>query len=128
MGLVVAALAVVDGRVLIAQRAAGQRLEGMWEFPGGKVEAGETLEAALAREIREEFGVDVVVAEELARTEYDYGDGVLELVAFRTSWPRSPLRLTVHDAVAWPALDEVLSYDLLPADVPIAQQLSTLGG
>ncbi len=72
------------------------------------------------------LGVDVVVAEELARTEVDYGD--LELVAFRTSWLRSPLRSTVHDAVAWPALDEVLSYDLLPADVPIAWQQSVLGG
>jgi 8-oxo-dGTP diphosphatase len=77
--VVAAALYDADGRVLIAQRPAGKPLAGRWEFPGGKVAVGESEQAALARELREELGIEVAAARPLMRLEHAYADRSVEL-------------------------------------------------
>lgn len=111
------------GRVLIAQRPAGRHMAGGWEFPGGKVAAGETPLQALARELREEIGVEVHEARPLLRYRHAYPERVVLLdvwlVIAHSGEPRSlegqPLR--------WEAVDRLLDAGLLEADRPIVDAL-----
>lgn len=116
---VVAAIAIKDGCVLLARRAVGQRHEGLWEFPGGKVEPGETLQAALARELEEELGVAALVGDEFARAQSD----AIELIGLLTELPELQYALSVHDAVEWVPISHVAAYEMAPADVQLAEQL-----
>jgi len=91
---------VVDGdRVLLVQRPPGGRHGGMWEFPGGKVEAGETHAQALARELEEELGIVADVGSGVAEAE----DDVIRLVAYRVDRFRGVIDLRVHEAQRWVA-------------------------
>ncbi len=112
-----------DGRVLLAQRPPGKHLAGMWEFPGGKREPGETPLAALARELREELGVTLQHAEPLIALPWNYGERELLLDAWRVeAWLGEPRPLE-GQALQWqfPALVDVAI--LTPADRPILQTL-----
>jgi 8-oxo-dGTP diphosphatase len=117
VGVVVGAAIVRAGRVLAARRSAPPELAGGWEFPGGKVEPGESDAAALARECREELGVSVAVAELLGATELG---PARELRVYRadlvTGQPRA---LQDHDELRWLAADELESVRWLPADRPL---------
>jgi 8-oxo-dGTP diphosphatase len=112
-----------DGAILLARRHPRSRHGGLWEFPGGKVEEGETLEIALAREIREELGVDVAVGVELTRVTHEYPHATILLVAhdcrILTGEPR-PLDCW---EVAWVSPPDLLTYPMPEADVPIARTL-----
>jgi 8-oxo-dGTP diphosphatase len=112
-----AVLTRADGAVLIARRRAGKAHAGLWEFPGGKLEPGETPEACLVRELREEFGVEIAVGPHLA-TGYD---GPIELLGYRARLAAGEPRLTDHDAIAWVAPGELSGYPMPPADLPIAE-------
>ncbi|HJN73365.1 MAG TPA: (deoxy)nucleoside triphosphate pyrophosphohydrolase [Myxococcota bacterium] len=114
---VVGAVAVVDGRVLLARRGPGS-YEGRWEFPGGKVEAGEDDRAALAREIREELAVSVRVSEHLATG----SDERIELHCYRVQLDGEP-RALEHTELAWFPLSALASVDVPPADVPAVEAL-----
>jgi 8-oxo-dGTP diphosphatase len=120
---VVAAIALRDGQVMIARRALGQRQAGLWEFPGGKVEPGESHAEALARELHEELNVAVHVGEEFARTRYDYTDGAIELIGLFTELPDMNYVLSVHDQIDWLPIGHLAMVDLAPADVELAQKL-----
>ncbi len=121
MTLVVAAIVRSGRMVLLAQRPPDDPLGPRWEFPGGKVERGESPEASLQRELLEELGVRVEVGQRVAVSTYDDGCRSIRLVAYEvTRFDGEPVP-TVHQALAWVAPEEVLSFDLLPADVPIAQ-------
>jgi 8-oxo-dGTP diphosphatase len=122
--VVTAAIAMRDGRVLIARRRAGERLAGLWEFPGGKLEAGETPQSCLARELQEEFGVVARVGAFFMSSIHHYGDGAIDLRAYFVAWPDGSHPLHAHDAVAWVDPDALLAYPLAPADIPIAQGLA----
>jgi 8-oxo-dGTP diphosphatase len=124
--LVTAAIITRDRKVLIARRGPGEKLAGSWEFPGGKVEDGESLQDCLVREMREELGVTVVVGEVVAETEYHYAHGAFRLVGLRTSLIDGEFKLTVHDRIEWVPTEDLLSYALLPADLPIAQRVQEL--
>jgi 8-oxo-dGTP diphosphatase len=124
--IVIAAIAIRSQRVLIARRGPTQKLAGLWEFPGGKLELGETPEACLAREITEEFGIDVRVSTFLARNLHYHDHGVIDLRAYRVDWPDVEYEPLVHDAVRWVQGDEVLEYELAPADIPIAKVVQAL--
>ncbi len=123
MQVVTAAIVLREDSVLLARRAPGQKLAGMWEFPGGKVEGDESLPACLARELLEELGIAVSVGEVIAESIYKYGHGEICLVAMRTSIVAGEITPTVHDRVEWVRLRELLQHSLAPADVPIAEAL-----
>lgn len=123
MTTVVAALVPRDGRILVARRAAHVPLAGRWEFPGGKVDAGEPQAAALRREVREEFGVEARVGALFTESRWTTATADVRLMAFWTELLSDVWRLAVHDDVRWLRADEALQLDLLPADVPIAERL-----
>ncbi|MBO8127428.1 MAG: (deoxy)nucleoside triphosphate pyrophosphohydrolase [Firmicutes bacterium] len=121
---VTAAIIEKNGKILIAQRATGGSEVGGWEFPGGKIEPGETPEECLARELWEEFGIKVQVGEFFTDTIYNYGGGSIHLLAYWVHWNgKEELELRVHETVQWVEPGELLRYRLLPADVPIAQEI-----
>jgi mutator protein MutT len=115
---VVAALIRRRGKVLLDRRPPGGRHAGLWEFPGGKREPGETDEQALARELFEELGVESVVGAEVARTEHE-GDGVrLTLVLYRAEISGEPSAKEV-DAVEWFEPAALAALPMPPADKPL---------
>ena len=125
--VLVAACAMVDidGRVLICQRPQGKQLAGLWEFPGGKVEAGETPEQALIRELHEELGVTITEAclapFVFASHAYDSFHLLMPLYLCRR-WEGFVLAHE-HEALAWVKPDELSSYPMPPADAPLAAYL-----
>jgi 8-oxo-dGTP diphosphatase len=125
--LLVAACARVDGdgRVLICLRPQGKQLAGLWEFPGGKVEAGETPEAALIRELREELGIEVKQAclapFVFASHAYDDFHLMMPLYLCRR-WEGFVQRLE-HDALAWVKPEQMGAYPMPPADAPLVAYL-----
>jgi len=112
--------------ILLARRKPGQKQAGYWEFPGGKVEEGETLQACLEREIGEELGIAIRAGEVLATSDYCYEHGAIHLVALAAEMVSGNLLLTVHDQLAWVDAADLLRYQLAPADIPIARALMGL--
>lgn len=122
MQVVTAAVLERDGLILLARRKTG-RSAGKWEFPGGKLEPGETPEACLRRELAEEFGIVAEVGALVGEAAIDAGPSGPRLRAYRVRWLAGDLVPQDHDQVAWAAPAALLAYDLLPADVVIARQL-----
>jgi 8-oxo-dGTP diphosphatase len=120
---VAAAIIERDGRVLVTRRGPGQHLAGSWEFPGGKLELGETPQACIIRELAEELCVTVTAGEIITESLYEYPGGAINLIAVETHLESQALCLTVHDASKWLELSQLLNIALAPADVPIAQEL-----
>ncbi|WGX97944.1 (deoxy)nucleoside triphosphate pyrophosphohydrolase [Nocardioides sp. L-11A] len=120
---VVGAVIVRDGRVLCAQRRPGGETGGLWEFPGGKVETGETTRQALEREIREELHCEIAVGAELTTTTHAYGFGIVTLTTFQCDLVVGTPVLTEHAAVAWLPASDLLDLPWAPADVPAVELL-----
>lgn len=120
---VTAAIIVRDGRILAARRKAGKHLAGYWEFPGGKLEKGETEEACLARELAEEFGIECQVDRFFAESIYDYGTKVIRLRAFFVAVTSGSFCCRDHDRIVWLAPADLLSLRWAPADLPLVKQL-----
>ena len=116
---VVAAVIESEGRFFATQRGYGPQKDG-WEFPGGKIEPGETPEAALMREIREELDADITVGEKLIQVEYDYPDFHLSMGCYRCALASGHLTLKEHEAARWLALSELDDLAWLPADRIVA--------
>jgi 8-oxo-dGTP diphosphatase len=128
--LVVVACVLVDsdGRILLAQRPAGRSMAGLWEFPGGKMEQGETPEACIIRELREELGIGVKAAclAPLTFASHAYEDFHLLMplyVARRWQGVVVPLE---GQSLAWVRLNELRSYKMPPADEPLVAMLFDL--
>ena len=116
---VVAAVIVRDGRALAARRGTAMSLPGLWEFPGGKVEPGESDAEALVREIFEELGLTVTVGELVGENVHEYPTIRVRLVAFVcTAENRDPLA-TEHDALRWVDSTELSELTWAAADVPL---------
>lgn len=116
MYVLAGALCDADGRILLAERPAGKQLAGMWEFPGGKREPGETPLAALARELDEELGVAVIDAAPLVRVPWHYAGHELLLDAWRvTRWRHEPAPRE-GQRIAWYQPRQVDPKQLAPAD------------
>jgi len=124
MQQVTAALLTIDGKILIARRQKGDVLEHLWEFPGGKIEPGETPEQCLAREMLEEFGVTVEVGEFFTASIYRYQHIAIELLAYKTMYIAGNFQLFVHAEIAWVRPAELLQYTFSAADIPIAQKIA----
>lgn len=120
MQIVTAAIICERGRYLVARRGQGKKLAGKWEFPGGKVEEGESIENCLERELLEELGISAQVGRAVTQSQYRYDHGEFLIVALEAKLISKELTLTVHDAVKWLAPQELLELDLAPADIPIA--------
>ncbi|MDT4993697.1 MAG: 8-oxo-dGTP diphosphatase [Actinoplanes sp.] len=124
--VIVAAVIIVDGRVLAAERSAPPEVAGRWEFPGGKVEPGETDEQALARECREELGTRVAVGRRIGPdVPLAHGRAVLRVFLVDLLGGDVPQALE-HTAMRWLAVDELDSVPWLPADKPIVAELRSL--
>jgi 8-oxo-dGTP diphosphatase len=121
---VVAAVLIHDGRALACRRAAHKPGAGTWEFPGGKVESGETPERALTREIREELGVDIAVGALVDRSEVPVGDRVIDLACYLAD-PVGPLPVTStdHDELRWVPLADLGTLDWSAPDLPAVRRL-----
>lgn len=124
---VTAAIIRRPGQILLARRQRGDHLAGHWEFPGGKIEDGETPEECLARELEEEFGVGAEVGRFITSSCHAYDTREIELLAYEAELAEGPWNLDSHDETSWVGVRELLSYDLAPADIPIAEQLVAEG-
>lgn len=112
-----------DGRVLIAQRPVGKIAAGQWEFPGGKIEVGETAREALVRELREEIGIEVQGARPLICVTHDYSDRRVRLDCWKvTRWEGAPAGREAQ-ALAWVTSQTISDYPILAADAPIITAL-----
>ncbi|MGB0930484.1 MAG: 8-oxo-dGTP diphosphatase MutT [Chitinophagales bacterium] len=120
---VTAAILQREDKILIAQRKKGDRLEGKWEFPGGKIEDGESPETCLQRELQEELGIEVRIGEFICESEYQYPHIHIRLLAYQTFYLSGETQLNDHAAIKWVTLEEMKSYDFAPADVPIVKVL-----
>jgi 8-oxo-dGTP diphosphatase len=125
--LLVAACALVDadGRVLIAQRPADKAMAGLWEFPGGKVEAGETPEQSLIRELREELGIDISASclAPLAFASHSYPDFHLLMPLYVCRRWQGTVRGLEGQALKWVRAKDLRNYEMPPADEPLIPPL-----
>ncbi len=123
---VVAAIIKRDGKILATQRGYGD-LEGGWEFPGGKVESGETPEDAIVREIEEELRASIVVDSQLTTVEHDYEKFHLSMRCYVCSLMSEDVVLTEHHAARWLDGDTIDSVAWLPADVQVVEAIKEAG-
>ena len=119
---VVAAIIVDNGKIFATQRGYGD-FKGGWEFHGGKIEAGETPQEALIREIKEELEVEIEVGELIDTIEYDYPTFHLSMDCFWAEIVSGDLILKEHEAAKWLAKDKMDSVEWLPADVTLVEKI-----
>ena len=119
---VVAAIIYKNGAYLATQRGYGE-FEGMWEFPGGKIESGESREVALKREIREELGGDITIDKFLCTTDYDYPSFHLTMHCYLCSVKSGEIELREHKSARWLTTKTLDSVEWLPADKYIIDEL-----
>lgn len=119
---VVAALIRKDNTVLATQRGYG-KYKDWWEFPGGKIEAGEAPEDALAREIREELAAEISVDEYLTTVEYEYPEFHLSMACYWCSVTEGQLTLLEHEAARWLPISHLRQVNWLPADVLVIEEI-----
>ncbi|MBR4743014.1 MAG: (deoxy)nucleoside triphosphate pyrophosphohydrolase [Oscillospiraceae bacterium] len=122
---VAAAVIVKDGRVFATQRGYGPYKD-WWEFPGGKIETGETPEDALRREIREELDTEILVGELLEEVEYDYPEFHLSMKCYMAEVLSGSLVLREHEAARWLPAEELDAVRWLPADLAVTARLRGL--
>jgi 8-oxo-dGTP diphosphatase len=124
---VVAAIIQKDGRIFATQRGYGD-FKDWWEFPGGKMEVGETPEEALKREIREELSTEICIDKFLCTVEYDYPAFHLKMHCYLCSLLTEALHLNEHEAARWLTKDELDSVKWLPADLMVIEALKNREG
>ena len=122
---VVAAIIQREGAYFATQRGYGE-FEGMWEFPGGKIEPGESREVALKREIQEELGVDIAIENILCTTEYDYPSFHLTMHCYLCSIASGEIELREHKSALWLTSDRLEDVAWLPADKEVIDKLKSL--
>lgn len=120
---VTAGVIVDKGKILITRRAPTEQHNGFWEFPGGKIEVGETPQVCLARELKEELNIVVSVGEFCTEVFHDYGNANIHLRAYYCRIIDGDIQTSVHDQFKWIGISELLKHDLLPADIPIAKKI-----
>lgn len=120
---VCAAVIQYQDKILITLRPEGKRLGGYWEFPGGKIETGESAQNALKRELREELDIEIEVGALIETVHHSYEWGDVRILAYSCLWTNGTIRhLEVADH-RWVAPANLLDYDILPADQPIIKKL-----
>lgn len=123
--LVVAALIKKNNNVLIARRSTGdENVLGKWEFPGGKVEPNETEEHAIEREIKEEFELDIKANKYITNNVCEYPTKIVDLRLYECEYISGEFKLHDHSEYKWVNINELLNYDLAPADIPLAKYIT----
>jgi mutator protein MutT len=120
---VAAGVILRDGRYLITRREAGTHLEGFWEFPGGRCEAGESLEDCLRRELYEELGVEIADPVLFQTIRHEYKERKVELHFFRCSIQKGEARPLGCSDLRWATVEELTNYEFPPADRSLIQAL-----
>lgn len=124
----VAGVAIIDqdkNKVLAGKRNADRLVGGMWEFPGGKIEKGETPQEAAKRELKEEFHDEVQIGPQLGETvSYEYDFGIVKLTVFFAKLLTNNFDLVAHSEVEWLSADEVQKLNWVPADAPLVKELA----
>ena len=111
------------GLILAAQRPPDSHLAGKWEFPGGKIADGETEEACIVREIREELGIEIQTGSRLRPSTHDYGEKVIQLIPFECEVVSGVPEAREHAALQWVDQSNLDTLDWCEADVPIVEQI-----
>ena len=121
---VVAAILQKEDKILIARKKQGKPLAGYFEFPGGKIEEGETPEESLIRELMEEMNIKIAVKEYIGESIYDYGnDKVISLLGYTAEIIDGEIKLSDHDIYEWVTLEQINNYKIAPADIPLIDKL-----
>ncbi|MFT4413744.1 (deoxy)nucleoside triphosphate pyrophosphohydrolase [Fredinandcohnia humi] len=120
---VVGAVIIENEKILCVQRGQNQLLALKWEFPGGKIETGETPEEALRREVSEEMNCMVQVGEQIDETVHEYDFGIVHLSTYYCKLLNGTPTLSEHEEMRWLFPNELLSLDWAPADIPTVQKL-----
>lgn len=123
---VTAAIILKDNKILIAQRAPADKLANKWEFPGGKIEPGETQQECLKREIREELDVEIEVLDFFGESIYAYISGSIRLIAYWCKWISGDFTLKVHSRIEWVNRNQLDLYDFAQADIPLVEKLKLI--
>ncbi len=122
---VTAAILVRDDAIFIAKRGPGGRFAHRWEFPGGKIEPGESPEECRAREMAEEFAIEVSVGKFFAESLHTFPGGQILVLAYFCRWVDGDILPAEHEEYRWVAASELDGYDFAPADTPIAARLAS---
>lgn len=124
MTQVAAAIIQKDKEILICKRGAGGSCAFLWEFPGGKLEMGETLEECLIRECKEELEINIAIKSVFAETTYKYPDREIAFTFFTAEIMGGELKMNVHNDMQWILPSELKDYEFCPADMEIIRRLA----
>ena len=119
---VVAAIIKKQDKIFITRRSYGEFAD-MWEFPGGKVEQGETPEEALKRELVEELKIETEIGNYIETSIYEYPNVTVKLMAYFATVISGEIKLSVHDEAKWISISEVENFKFAPADIPFIEKL-----
>lgn len=118
---VIAGIIETGDKILIARRKVGKSMAGLWEFPGGKLENGETPSQCLHRELKEEFGIETQILDFVGETIFQYPTFIIHLQAYRVAHLSGEFILSDHDAIEWKNAESIDRNTLAPADIPILE-------
>jgi len=124
---VTAAIIVKDNKILITQKGAQGRFAHKWEFPGGKIDPGETAEQCIVRELFEELQIGIQVDRFFTECIHTYPTGRIVVFAYYCSWHTGAITLTEHSDYKWVTVEELAQYDFAPADILVADKLKLEG-
>ena len=123
MQVVTAGIIEKDDKILIAKRQKGKYLESQWEFPGGKLEPGETPQECLRRELMEELNIDTKIGAFFTSNKFFCNNKEIELLAYKVSFISGDIKLNDHLDAKWVKLEELKNFDFVPADKKIVHEL-----
>jgi 8-oxo-dGTP diphosphatase len=121
---VVCGIIYKDGKIFIARRKPHKSMGGLWEFPGGKIEEGEEYADSLKRELQEELEMQVEVNDFLMENIHNYDTFIIQLIALNCEYISAKMKLADHDQFKWVSPNKLLSFELAPADIPIAEMIA----
>ena len=120
---VVSGLIVKNKKVLIAKRAKEDKGGGLWEFPGGKIDYGETNRVALKRELMEELGLDTEVGKKLMRNLHRHGNTIYDINFYKIKYFFGEIKQNVHDDIKWVSIEHLLNFNFISGDISFINKL-----